>query len=165
LMLTGVWAFTFRGMGFVSIAFVVGCVMISSGFFCILVYFFAPGKHAGFGWFCAEGLLTAILGGIILANLLIVDSFIPLFFGMWILFCGTLRVVASLHSVMSRNHSWIITLLFGIISILAGVYAFYNQFSTDVSMIILTGAFILLQGVNVLIYGVFIPGKKKGRIR
>ena len=165
LMLTGIWTFTFMGLGFPSIAFVVGCVMVSAGFLCMLVYFFAPGKHDGFGWFFAEGLVTAILGGIVLANLLVVDSMIPLFFGMWILFCGTLRVVASLHSVMHHNNSWVLTLIFGGVSIAAGVFSFHNQLSADISMMILIGSFFLIQGINVLVYGVFIPGKKKSKNR
>jgi len=165
LMLTGIWTFTFRGLGFTSIAFVLGCVMVSAGILSMLVYFFAPGKNEGFGWFFTEGLVDVILGGIVLGDLLIIDSMVPLYFGMWILFCGALRIVASLHSVMFRNHSWLITLLLGLINISAGVFAFYNQISTSVSMMILIGAIFLLQGVNVLVYGVFIPGKKKGRIR
>jgi len=161
LMLTGIWCISNQGEFFVNIAFVLGCVMVAVGVLCMLIYFFAPGKQGGFGWFLAEGLITAILGGIVLYNQLVTDSMIPVFFGMWIMFCGVMRVVASLHLVMARNNSWIVNLLLGLISTAAGGYAFFNQTALGLSIIILTGIYFLIQGVNILAYGVFIPGKKR----
>ena len=161
LMLTGIWSFANRGKLFINIAFVLGCVMVIAGVFSVLVYFFAPGKRDGFGWFFAEGLMTLILGCIVLSNQLVTDTMIPVFFGIWILSCGIMRIVSSLHLVLVKNNSWVITLLLGILSAAAGVYAFYNQIAAGLPIIILTGIFFLIQGVNVLVYGVFIPGKKK----
>ena len=161
LMLTGIWCCANRGALFISLAFVLGCVMIFAGVLSVLIYFFAPGKQGGFGWFLAEGFLTLILGGIVLSNQLAMDSMIPLFFGMWILFCGVLRIVASLHLVMAKNNSWIVNLILGFLSASAGSYAFFNQIVFGLTIIILTGIYFLIQGVNVLAYGVFIPGKKR----
>ena len=161
LMLTGIWCFANRGTVFLSIAFVLGCVMASAGLLCILVYFFAPGRQAGFGWFFAEGLWMLLLSGIVLSNQLITESTIPLFFGMWILFCGVMRLAASLHLALVKSNSWIATLILGLLSTSAGVYAFFNQILIGLSAIILTGIFFLIQGINVLVYGVFIPVKKK----
>ena len=163
-MLTGIWCFAHRGVGFLNIAFVLGCVMVAVSLLSILVYFFAPGKQDGFGWFFAEGLTTLVLGNIVLANQLATDSMVPIFFGMWILFCGIMRIVASLHLILAKNNSWIVTLAAGLISASFGIYAFFNQsMSNSIPLIILTGIIFLIQGVNVLVYGVFIPGKKKAR--
>ncbi|MCL1981837.1 MAG: DUF308 domain-containing protein [Clostridiales bacterium] len=161
LMLTGVWAFSNRGTVFLSIAFVLGCVMVFAGVTSILVYFFAPGKQDGFGWFFAEGFITLILGCIVLSNQLATDSVILAFFGMWILFCGVMRMVSSLHLVLVKNNSWIVNLFLGLISAAAGGYSFFNQIAAGLPLILLTGVFFMLQGVNVLAYGIFIPGKKK----
>jgi len=163
LMLTGIWSIANRGTVFLSIAFVLGCVMVFAGVLSMLVYFFAPGRQGGFGWFLAEGLVTAILGGVVLANQLATDSMILPFFGMWILFGGVMRIVASLHLVLSKNNSWVVTLFLGLFSAAAGGYAFFNQVIWGIPLIIMTGLYFLLQGVNVLAYGVFIPGKKRLR--
>ena len=161
LMLTGIWCFIERGTVFLSIAFVLGCVMVFAGFMSVLVYFFAPGKQSGFGWFLAEGLLTLMLGCVVLSNQLATDSMAPFFFGMWVMFCGVMRIVASLHLVMVKNSSWIVCLALGLISASAGGYAFFNQIAFGITVIILTGIYFLIQGFNVLIYGVLIPGKKR----
>ncbi|MCL1809814.1 MAG: DUF308 domain-containing protein [Clostridiales bacterium] len=161
LMLTGIWAFWQRGAVFLSIAFVLGCVMVFTGLASILVYFFAPGKQDGFGWFFAEGFVTLILGCIVLANQLATDAMVLPFFGMWVLFCGVMRIVSSLHLVMVKNNSWIVNLFLGLLSTVVGVYAFFNQIAAGLPLILLTGVFFMMQGVNVLAYGIFIPGKKK----
>ena len=85
---------------------------------------------------------------------------IPVFFGMWILFCGIMRIVASLYLILIKNNAWIFTLALGVVSTSFGVYAFFNNIAADISIIILTGIIFLLQGINVLVYGIFIPGKK-----
>jgi len=163
LMTTGVWLLASTGSLFIHLAFLIGFVMVASGVLSMIIYFFAPGKQGGFGWFLAEGLMSVVLGGIVLSNTLVTDSMIPVFFGMWVMFGGVLRIVASLHLVMARNKSWIVTLLLGIVSVSAGGYAFFNQITFGLSIIILTGIYFLIQGVNVLAYGVFIPGKKRGK--
>jgi len=163
LMVTGIWCIANRGAFFMNIAFVLGCVMIFAGLLSVLIYFFAPGKQGGFGWFLAEGMTTLILGGIVLSNQLVTDYMVPVFFGMWILFCGVMRVVASLHLVMAKNNSWIVNLTLGLISTAAGSFAFFNQVTLGLTIIVLTGIYFLIQGVNVLAYGVFIPGKKRVR--
>jgi uncharacterized membrane protein HdeD (DUF308 family) len=152
-----------QGSLFLNIAFVLGCVMAFAGFLSILVYFFAPGKQDGFGWFFAEGLTTLILGGIVLANQLVTDYMVPVFFGMWILFCGVMRIVASLHLILAKNNTWIFTLALGFISASFGVYTFFNQAMMGIPLILLIGIVFLIQGVNVLVYGIFIPGKKRVR--
>ena len=163
LMLTGIWSIANRGTVFASIAFVLGCVMVFAGLLSILIYFFAPGKQSGFGWFLAEGMITAALGGVVLANQLSIDAMILPFFGMWILFCGVMRIVASLHLILSKNNSWIFTLFLGLVSAAGGGYAFFNQVLAGISLIIMIGLYFLIQGVNVLTYGVFIPGKRKSK--
>ena len=164
LMLTGVWGFAYRGTVFSGIAFVLGCVMVFAGALSILIYFFAPGKKEGVGWFLAEGAVTLALGGIVLANQLSLDSMVTPFFGMWVLFSGALRLAAALHLFKEKTNPavvWIVTLFLGVVSMAAGVYAFFNQIMAGIPIIILTGIYFLMQGVNVLTYGVFIPQKKK----
>jgi len=137
--------------------------MVFAGALSILVYFFAPGKQGGFGWLLAEGLITLILGCIVLANKLVADSMVPIFFGMWILFCGVIRIVASLHLYLAKHESWLFTLVAGLVSTFFGVYAFFNQIMiNNLPLIILTGIIFLIQGINILVYGVFIPRKRKG---
>jgi uncharacterized membrane protein HdeD (DUF308 family) len=161
LMATGIWCFAQRGTVFLSIAFLLGCVMVCAGVLSILIYFFAPGGQKGFGWFLSEGILTVMLGGVVLSNQLLTDPVILHFFGMWILFSGVIRLVASLHLAMAKNNSWFVYLTIGFVSSVAGLYTFFNQIMFGITVIIRTGVYVLIQGVNILVYAVFIPKKAK----
>ena len=162
LMGTGIWCLAHRGAMFLSIAFVLGCAMVFAGAVCILVYFFAPGRQKGFGWFFVEGLTTLILGSLVLANKLPTDIMVPVFFGMWILFFGVIRMVASVHQALEKNSAWVFTLATGVISLSFGIYTFYNHMMTNViPLVILVSIVFLIQGVNILVYGVSLPGNEK----
>jgi len=164
LMVTGIWSIANRGAGFLSIAFILGLMMVFVGVISILVYFFAPGKQLGFGWFFVEGLTTLILGSLVLANKLPTDLMVPVFFGMWILFSGILRMVASVHLALERQKSWSFTLAAGGISATFGVYAFFNPIMAfGIPLMIMVGIIFLLQGTNLLIYGVFMAKKERAK--
>jgi uncharacterized membrane protein HdeD (DUF308 family) len=145
--------------------------MVIVGVTCILVYFFAPGKQLGFGWFFVEGLTTFVLGSLVLANKLPTDLMVPVFFGLWLLFSGILRMVASVHLVLEKHKSWLLTLIAGGVSATFGVYAFFNQvMETVIPLMILVGIIFMLQGINILIYGVYMARKERrfklfGRLR
>jgi len=162
LMCTGIWCFAHRGIVFLNIAFVLGIVMVIVGGLSVLVYFFAPVKQEGFGWYLAEGLIAIILGNVVLANLLVADLMVPIFFGMWILFSGVMRATEALNLFLAKDNTWIFNVSAGTISIFCGIYAFFNQSMADpIPLIILIGIIFMMKGVNILGYGVFMPVKKK----
>ena len=171
-MLVGVWCFTHRGVMFLNIAFLLGVVMVFAGALSILIHFFAPGKKdgkeakEGFGWFCAEGLFTFICGTLVLGNQLATDSMVPIFFGMWLLFSGVVRVVAALPLFFAKDKAWMPTLAAGVLATAFGIYAFFNQgMISPMPIVILVGIIFLIQGVNILVHGVLMPAKSKFSLR
>jgi len=151
-----------RSVSFLNLAFILGLAMVVVGVVSILVYFFAPGKQIGFGWFFVEGLTTLVLGSLVLANKLPIDLMVPIFFGMWLMFSGILRMVASVHLALEKHNSWLFTLGAGCISAGFGIYAFFNQVVANVMpLMILVGIIFLIQGINLVVYGVFMPKKDR----
>lgn len=153
LVLAGVWCFAHPGVTFLSLAFVLGCAMVFSGL-CNILCFFVTRKHnESAAWLLADGILTSILGVIVLQNLLITDSFLILFFGMWIMFTGCLRIVAAIGLRKAKTPGWLWGLLAGALCVLAGVYAFIDPLIAGLAMVVLLGVFFILQGVNMVIVG------------
>ena len=153
-----------RSVSFLNMAFILGLAMVVVGVISILVYFFAPGKQIGFGWFFVEGLTTLVLGSLVLANKLPIDLMVPIFFGMWLMFSGILRMVASVHLALEKHNSWLCTLGAGCLSAGFGIYAFFNQVVANVMpLMILVGIIFLIQGINLVVYGVFMPKKERKR--
>lgn len=161
MLAAGVWCFANPGASFLSLAFVLGIVMIIAGITGAINYFTEKNRHAEGSWVIAESILTFILGCIVLSNQLLVDAMVAIFFGMWLLFSGCLRIVAAfqLRKLMEKDWHW--TLIFGIIASIAGLYAFINPIALGLTVVLLVGGFFIIQGANVLVVGINMPHKKK----
>lgn len=166
LIITGVLCFAYPGATFIYIAFLLGCAMLFSGVSGILVYIVINLKKESSGLILAEGLLSIILGTLVLLNQLATDAVVPLVFGMWVMFSGILRVVVSLEMKHAGIHIWKWILAQGMISILAGTYAFVNTILLGVSVLLIVGIFFVIQGVNILTTGINMPlFKRKKEIK
>ena len=86
MVLTGAFCLMNPGQTFLSLAFVVGLIMVLNGLIHALAYFIGRGLHNrgdNNGWILTDALLTLLLGILILCNQLVADTAIPLVFGMW----------------------------------------------------------------------------------
>ena len=161
MLLAGVWCFANPGASFLALAFVLGIVMIIAGITGATNYFTEKNRNAEGGWVIAESILTFILGCIVLSNQLLVDAMVVIFFGMWLLFSGCLRIVAAFQLRRLQEKTWHWTLGFGIVASFAGLYAFINPITFGLSAVLIVGAFFVVQGANVLVVGINMPHKKK----
>jgi len=160
LVLTSVWCFAHPGATFLSIAFLLGFAMFIHGLTAIFDYFSVKKtENTGEGWLLADGITTFILSVLVLFNQLVADAAIPVFFGMWIIFSGVVRIVNALNS--AKKIWWIWTLSLGVLSILAGIYAFLNPMLADLAVVTVVGITFLLQGANMIFIGSVAKGKKK----
>ena len=164
MLVAGVWCFANPGASFLSLAFILGIVMIIAGLTGAANYFTEKNRHAESGWVIAESILTSILGCIVLSNQIIVDSMVAIFFGMWLLFSGCLRIVAAFQLRKLREKAWHWTLDFGILASIIGLYTFINPITLGLTVVLLVGASFVVQGANVLVIGINMPHKKKHSI-
>ncbi|HML38217.1 MAG TPA: DUF308 domain-containing protein [Bacillota bacterium] len=155
LILTGIVCFANPGALFSSIAFPLGCAMLLSGLSGTLAYIWISRKDGGISeLLMVEGVLSIILGCLVLSNQLLADAAIPIFFGMWVMFSGILRAVTA-YTHRNQGKMMLIWLsALGALSIAAGLYAFFNTVLFDFSAVVLTGILFVIQGVNVLLVGI-----------
>lgn len=159
LAITGIWCFANPGTTFLALAFVLGLVMIFSGISGIFTYITIKKKKEAESWVLAEAILATILGVLVLSNQLATDAMIPVFFGMWILFSGILRVLGAFTLRNKEQYRWVWTLVLGIIGILMGIYCFYNAVIAGFAIVILVGITLMLQGINICATGIQMPHK------
>lgn len=154
LILTGVFCFANPGATFLSIAFVLGCAMLLSGISGTFAYIWLSRKTEITSSLMIEGVLSIILGLLVLSNQLLADPAIPVFFGMWVMFSGIIRVVeAYVHRKSGRAELiWFLSL--GLVGAVAGLYSFYNTVLFAFSPILLVGILYVIQGFNVLLVGI-----------
>jgi uncharacterized membrane protein HdeD (DUF308 family) len=153
-IIAGTFCFANPGATILSIAFVLGVTMIFFGACGILTYVINRKAHETSGWILEETILTTILGMIVLTNRVVTDDIIPIFFGMWIMFAGIMRIVEATTLRVKGSKVWSFSLSFGILSVIAGIYAFLNPISNMISLPALIGVFFIIQGLNTIANGV-----------
>ncbi len=183
---TGVFSIANQGASFLSIAFILGVVMIFAG--TILASGYIYGRYTNreeilpdaseeetalrkcenrsqknaHGWIMIDGTITFVLGLLVLSNQLKAEIAVVSVFGMWMLNAGVRRVVTSTYIdrvQKSKNYYW--TLGTGILNTVAGIYAFYNSSAFHFPVASLLGCFFVLQGISSLELGIHMPHRNK----
>jgi uncharacterized membrane protein HdeD (DUF308 family) len=185
LVSTGVFGIANQGVSFLAIAFVIGVVMIFAGTVQASGYIygrysnrqevaienaestdkqrqFIRTQNNSHGWIMIDGLVTFVLGLLVLSNQLKAEIAIISVFGMWMINAGIRRVVTSSYidrQKKSVNFYW--TLGTGILNTSAGIYAFYNDSLFQFPLATLLGGFFVLQGISMLELGVHMPHRNQ----
>ncbi|MBQ3465757.1 MAG: DUF308 domain-containing protein [Firmicutes bacterium] len=165
MVATGVFCFINPGQTFMTMAFVIGSVMVINGLIHALGFLLARGRFGigdNNGWILIDAILTLLLGILILCNQLTVDIAIPMIFGMWVLVSGLLRFEASTRiNRQKKPRNFKSALVTGVITIIVGLFGFINPLITYVSVIVLLGIFMVVQGANSIELGINMPHKVK----
>ena len=150
LIAAGVWCLCTHGQVIADIAYILGVFTLISGLLSVAAYFLAGAGTFGGGWMFADGLITILLGGLLLANQWLVSSLLPYVFSMWIMVSGITRLIlgADLRKVGSRR--WWVVLTEGIICLVLGLLSLFTPVTSAVAIGILAGIFLILSGLSII---------------
>ena len=136
MVAAGVFCFINPGQTFMTMAFVIGSVMVINGLIHALGFLLARGSFGigdNNGWILIDAVLTLLLGILILCNQLTVDIAIPMIFGMWVLVSGLLRFEASTRiNRQKKPANFKAAFVTGIVTIIVGLFGFINPLITYV---------------------------------
>ena len=153
LAATGIWYFANPGTTFPSVAFVLGVSMLISGIIHIGFYFIFKKRSELILWQLADGVLTTLLSILILTDMLITDGIAITFFGMWVMCSGVLCISEALGFKRQKISGWFFGIIFGVLSLIAGIYSFANPLVTGFAMALIVGVIFVLQGANSIVAG------------
>lgn len=150
LIAAGLWCLCTPGQVIADIAYILGVFTLISGLLSVVAYFLAGAGTFGGGWMFADGLITILLGGLLLANQWLVASLLPYVFSMWIMVSGITRLIlgADLRKVGSRR--WWVVLTEGIICLVLGLLSLFTPVTSAVAIGILAGIFLILSGLSII---------------
>ena len=150
LIAAGIWCLCTPGQVIADIAYILGVFTLISGLLSVAAYFLAGAGTLGGGWMFADGLITVLLGGLLLANQWLVSSLLPYVFSMWIMVSGITRLIlgADLRKVGSRR--WWVVLTEGIICLVLGLLSLFTPVTSAVAIGILAGIFLILSGLSII---------------
>lgn len=146
---TGIYLVANGGLTFMSVAFIVGLVFVVAGIVECLSYSGYRGEDEVKSWILIDGTCTFMLGVLIMMNKLSADVAVPLVLGLWILFSGIRNFVHAWERIEKRDVNFYDHLLIGLLNIILGLYAFFDQDLFDLSTLTLVGVYMIAGGINI----------------
>lgn len=148
--------------GITTFEVICGFALAASGVMSIVAYCASSKVMLGAGWVLAEGILSLILGGIILVAGFsdgiiateitgVLAMFVGWLLAFWLLFSGVTHITRSvdLHKLRAKGWGW--GLVWGILSIICALAVFCKPVITALgTMSVVLGIVLIIGGVSIL---------------
>lgn len=129
------------------ICYAFGAVVLITGIVCLIQYARIRGSGFSAPFFLVAGVSTAALGLFTLVRPEVVASFLPVVFGLFILIDGCTRIGTAIELARRQADKWWMMLLFSVLSIALGILLLVNPFGAAVSVVMLCGVLLIIEGV------------------
>ena len=129
------------------ICYAFGAVVLITGVVCLVQYARLRGSGFAAPFFLVAGVSTAALGIFSLARPEVVASFLPVVFGLFILIDGCSRIGTAIELARRKADKWWMMLLFSVLSVALGILLLVNPFGAAVSVVMLCGVLLIIEGV------------------
>ena len=149
MIIVGILCFFNPDSVMLTLAWFLGAAVLLDGISSIC-YFCGSGKeNKGSGWLLFDGILSIILGFIVLFSnaSTMIGAIIPIMYSIWIICKGILGVIHSCHTKTLGWSSWWILFIISIIIIILGVLAFIHPIISVITIAIMIGLFFLISGI------------------
>lgn len=152
----GIFCIANGGLTFISLAFPVGIVLILAGIIESVAYKRTSNDEENRHWVFTGGITTFILGIVVLSGHLAADIAVPVVFGMWSMIAGIRGLVVTTQVVNKeeRGADFVWALCVSLISMVLGIYTFYNSDFLNLSVLTMIGLIITVQGINTIKTGI-----------
>ena len=128
------------------ICYAFGVVVLITGIVCLIQYARIRGTGFTAPFMLVGGVITAGLGLFTLAKPQVVASFLPVVFGIFIVVDGCSRIGSAIDLAKRKGEKWWMLLLFSIVSIALGALLIWHPFGAAVSVVMLCGILLIVEG-------------------
>ena len=156
LVTVGFFCLFSPGLTLLSIGWLLGLMLLLSGINIIADYFALRKALAFSGWNLLSGIITAVLGGLLLINQplrLMTDIAAIYLLGIWMLAMGIVRFAAAIQLRKIPGSGWGWLLVLGILMALVGIYSFFHPMVSAFTLAWLIGFYIIIAGVDLVTLG------------
>ena len=129
------------------ICYAFGAVVLITGVVCLVQYARLRGSGFAAPFFLVAGVSTAALGIFSLARPEVIASFLPVVFGLFILIDGCSRLGTAIELARRKADKGWMMLLFSVLSVALGILLLVNPFGAAVSVVMLCGVLLIIEGV------------------
>lgn len=137
-LLVGLFLIFFTKVSLDIVAYIIAFILIFNGVFSIIddykqfkIFYFFDGF--------TSGLLSIILGIILISNPDYMSMLIPLIVGLWFIISSTFKLRMALALKDSNNNSWMVTYILSLLTIIVGLCLIFNPDIASLSIVRVVG--------------------------
>ena len=131
----------------VTISYVIGGILVAIGVLALLKFYKEVKENDDTGMDLVYGIISIILGIVVISNPKAVDSIIPIIMGLLIILNSGTKLQYSIELKKNNNNLWKSTMILSLISTLCGVLLIFNPFKGAAFLTRLIGFLILLYAI------------------
>ena len=139
----------------ISMAGMIGFVILLSGIFNLTIYFVFHDLMLGAGWQLLDGILGVLVGFMFLGNSVLVASVLPYIFGMWIMFSGLCKLVGGFDLKKLNFDGWGWLVLIGAAMTVLGLLTFFKPMIGTVALSTIFAIALIVEGAHALLRGIY----------
>ncbi len=143
LAILGVLLFLYSEFVITSISYIVGGVLIAIGVISLLKFINGINKNTKNEMDIVYGIVTIILGIIVIANPKAIASIIPFILGVLMVISSSAKIQYSFDLKKRNSDLWLSTLIVSIITLVCGVLLIFNPFA---------GADFFLKAIGIILF-------------
>ncbi len=153
LIMAGIFMVMTPGITYTSMSWMIGCLLILAGANGFVQYFSADKTAKKPVWELIFGILSLILGGIVLINPmtgLLVELALTYAFDFWLILGGITRVGHAFTMRKNKERNWGWSIAMGILSVVVGVYALFHIGTLALAIGMMVGVAVMMSGFNLI---------------
>ncbi len=132
-----------------TISYIVGAILICAGAYALIRFFTNSRKNyiSIMGLDVLYGIVTIILGGLIIKNPGAIGSLLPIVLGIAIVVSSANKIQYAFSLKNSDNDLWKTTMIISLIGTICGVILLFNPFAGAVLIMRIVGIFIIVYAI------------------
>jgi len=131
----------------IALSYIIGCVLMVLGIVAIINFFRESSINAFNDLNIVYGIVTIILGTLIITNPTAIATFIPFVVGLIILISSSIKLAYSIELKNDNDILWQPTLIMAAIGAGCGILILFNPFKTSLMVFKIIGIFILIYAI------------------
>ncbi len=152
LLVIGLLLFFKSQEAIIGLSYIIGTILVVLGIVAIIMFFKESSEDIKNDLNIVYGIVSLILGILVIVNPNAIAKLIPFIVGIIILINSAIKITYALEAKEDGNDVWKSSLIMALISLLCGIIILFNPFETSVVVFKIIGAFTIIYSVLDIIY-------------
>ncbi len=150
-ILLGIILILYSKESLTALSYIMGGFIIATGLMSFYSYIRAKKRNEPTGFGVVYGILSALIGIILIVLPELLGSIIPVVLGIGMTITGALKIQIALTLKQFNQKAWMASLIMAIIIMIAGIFLIFNPFRTASALAIVIGIIIFIfAGLDVI---------------